>query len=224
MTKYKIRPGDTLGKIAKKFYGDAQRFPLIVAANRIANPDRLAVGQQLIIPDAAVAMSALAPSPADRLAVLTEERLSRVHPGLGSRGRTLVALCAQAGVAVMVTQGLRTWKEQDALYAKGRTAPPIGRKYIVTNAKGGSSWHNFGLAFDIVVLDSIGKANWDTSHPGWARAAKIGKSLGLEWGGDWKSFKDLPHFQSVGELALADARAMFPSGLQSIWDEVNRTA
>jgi len=224
MTKYKIRPGDTLGKIAKKFYGDAQRFPLIVAANRIANPDRLAVGQQLIIPDAAVAMSALAPSPADRLAVLTEERLSRVHPGLGSRGRTLVALCAQAGVAVMVTQGLRTWKEQDALYAKGRTAPPIGRKYIVTNAKGGSSWHNFGLAFDIVVLDSIGKANWDTSHRGWARAAKIGKSLGLEWGGDWKSFKDLPHFQSVGELALADARAMFPSGLQSIWDEVNRTA
>ncbi|HZM69486.1 MAG TPA: M15 family metallopeptidase [Candidatus Cryosericum sp.] len=224
MTKYKIRPGDTLGKIAKKFYGDAQRFPPIVAANRIANPDRLAVGQQLIIPDAAVAMSALAPSPADRLAVLTEERLSRVHPGLGSRGRTLVALCAQAGVAVMLTQGLRTWKEQDALYAKGRTAPPIGRKYIVTNAKGGSSWHNFGLAFDIVVLDSIGKANWDTSHPGWARAAKIGKSLGLEWGGDWKSFKDLPHFQSVGGLALADARAMFPSGLQSIWDEVNRTA
>ena len=237
MTKYKIRPGDTLGKIAKKFYGDAQRFPLIVAANRIANPDRLAVGQQLIIPDAAVAMCALAspivasgpgvsapPSPWDRLAVLTEERLSRVHPGLGSRGRTLVALCAQAGVAVMLTQGLRTWKEQDALYAQGRTAPPIGRKYIVTNAKGGSSWHNFGLAFDIVVLDSIGKANWDTSHPGWARAAKIGKSLGLEWGGDWKSFKDLPHFQSVGELALADARAMFPSGLQSIWDEVNRTA
>src|SRR5262245_49894508 len=172
MTRYKVRSGDTLGRIAKKFYGDAQRFPLIVAANRIPNPDRLTVGQELIIPDAAVAMSALAsplpapgsgaaapPSPADRLTTLTEERLSLVHPGLGSRGRTLMALCAQAGIAILVTQGLRTWKEQDALYAKGRTAPPIGKKYIVTNAKGGSSWHNFGLAFDIVVLDSVGKAD-----------------------------------------------------------------
>ncbi|MGH7232282.1 MAG: LysM peptidoglycan-binding domain-containing protein, partial [Nitrospiraceae bacterium] len=49
---YTVKPGDTLGKIARKFYGDAGRFPLIVAANAIANPDKLTVGQELVIPDA----------------------------------------------------------------------------------------------------------------------------------------------------------------------------
>ena len=43
-SSYKVQKGDTLGTIAKKLYGDAARFPLIVAANHIINPDRLAVG------------------------------------------------------------------------------------------------------------------------------------------------------------------------------------
>jgi peptidoglycan L-alanyl-D-glutamate endopeptidase CwlK len=92
----------------------------------------------------------------------------------------MLDLCAQAGIPLLITQSLRTWEEQDALYAKGRTVAPIGAKYIVTSDKGGQSWHNFGLAFDIVVLDSMGTADWDTSHPGWAKAAEVGKSVGLE--------------------------------------------
>ena len=229
MVTYKVRPGDTLGKIAKKFYQDAGRFPLIVAANTISNPDKLTVGLELVIPNSAVASSALPLSVneaaqsageavANPTARLNEQRLGQLHPILAIRGRCLIELCAQAGIAVLVTQGLRTWKEQDALYAIGRTKPPQGK--IVTKARGGYSYHNFGLAFDIVVLDAVGKADWNTDHPSWKRAAELGKSVGLEWGGDWKTFKDVPHFQYIGELTTAECRELFPSGLQAIWDRV----
>jgi len=90
----------------------------------------------------------------------------------------------------------------------------------VTKARGGQSYHNFGLAFDIVILDSIGKATWDTTHPGWKVSADIGKSLGLEWGGDWTGFKDIPHFQYTGGVSLATCRELFPSGLEGIWRQI----
>jgi LysM repeat protein len=228
MQTYTVKRGDTLGKIARKFYGSAARFPLIVSANRIADPDRLKLGQRLVIPDAEAASTAFPPAiaapsaqpapaaPSDRTRTLNGQRLALVHPRLAQLGLRMIDLCAQAGVAVLITQGLRTWQEQDDLYAQGRSKP--GK--IVTNAKGGQSWHNFGLAFDIVVLDSVGKAEWDTAHPGWKQAAAIGKSLGLEWGGDWKSFKDLPHFQLVNGLTLAKCRELFPQGLEKIWERV----
>ena len=60
MRAYTVKPGDTLGRIARKLYGDASRYPLIVSANRIADPDRLAVGRRLVIPDADVAGRAFA--------------------------------------------------------------------------------------------------------------------------------------------------------------------
>lgn len=152
------------------------------------------------------------------MARLNEQRLAKLHPALAIRARAMLDLCAYEGFAVLITQGLRTWEEQDALYAIGRTNPPDGK--IVTKAKGGQSFHNFGLAFDIVILDSVGKADWDTNHPGWARAAELGKSVGLEWGGDWTSFKDLPHFQLTGGLTTAQCRQLYPQGLQAIWDKV----
>jgi len=224
MQAYTVQPGDTLGKIAKRFYGDPAKYPLIVAANAIANPDELLVGQSLVIPDAAVAAAGVnAAAPPANLGskrALSEQRLAKLHPGLASRGRAMLDACAQSGLAIMVTEGLRTWEEQDALYAKGRTVPPIGKKYWVTKAKGGQSFHNFGLAFDIVVLDAIHKDEWDDSHPGWAAAAQIGKQLGLEWGGDWTGFVDRPHYQWRGKLELDQCRTLYASGLQTVWDRV----
>lgn len=227
--RYTVQPGDTLGTVAKRFYNDASRFPLIVAANRFSDPDKLTVGQEIVIPEAALAavnltppfrssVQAGVPPVANPTARLNEQRLSQLHPILAIRARCMVELCAYAGIAVLVTQGLRTWEEQDALYAKGRTVPPLGK--IVTKAKGGYSYHNFGLAFDIVVLDAVGKADWNTAHPSWQRAAELGKSLGLEWGGDWKTFKDVPHFQYIDGLTTAECRELYPSGLQAIWDQV----
>lgn len=212
-----VRRGDTLGAIARRFYGATSRFSLIVSANRIGNPDRLRVGQKLLIPDLiesdAPAPAPTPPRPADSI---SHRRLADLHPTIANAGRLLLDRCARGGLALLVTQGLRSWEEQDALYAQGRTRP--GK--IVTRARGGQSYHNFGLAFDVVVLDSMGKADWDPAHPGWQRAGAVGKSLGLEWGGDWTR-KDLPHFQYTGGIALERCRALYASGLDAIWEHVH---
>jgi LysM repeat protein len=232
MISYTVRRGDTLGRIARRFYGDAGRYPLIVAANRIPDPDRLVVGRKLVIPDLAVAdgaTAAPAPAPAPRPDLvpprlpqigLSLQRLDRLHPAVRTRGAALLELCSHSGLAILVSQGMRTWEEQDALYAKGRTIPPLGPKYFVTRARGGQSYHNFGLAFDIVVLDAVTKAGWDDDHPGWRMAGALGKSVGLEWGGGWAKLKDLPHYQYTGGLSLPQCRDLYPSGLDELWRRV----
>lgn len=94
----------------------------------------------------------------------------------------------ELGIDLLVTSGMRTFEQQQALYDQGRTKPG----QIVTKAKPGTSFHNYGLAIDIVPL-LAGKPNWKSKD--FARIAEIGKRIGFSWGGDWKSFKDLPHFE-----------------------------
>lgn len=102
------------------------------------------------------------------------------------------------GVRLRFSQGFRTIQEQNELYAQGRTTK--GR--IVTNAKGGDSYHNYGLAFDIVLLyddkgnGSFSRASWDLDK-NFMRVVEYFKSKGWEWGGDFRSFKDYPHFQKT---------------------------
>lgn len=104
------------------------------------------------------------------------------------------ATCAKAGIHLIVTQGLRTIAEQDALYAQGRTKP--GK--IVTQAKGGQSFHNFGVAFDVAGYD--GKAlHYDLD---WAHLGKIAATIGLEHGD--RGYVDLPHFQYRAGHSLED--------------------
>lgn len=91
------------------------------------------------------------------------------------------------------------------LYARGRTTQGT----VVTNAKGGQSYHNYRLAFDVVPLIN-GKPLWSTSindMPIWQRVGAIGKGCGLEWAGDWVSFREYPHFQATGGLSLVDLQA-----------------
>jgi len=101
-------------------------------------------------------------------------------------------------IEILVTSTLQTFEEQAELFAIGRTKP--GKK--VTNATAGESWHNFGLAFDVVPLVN-GKAVWDS--PFWNRIGALGKQVGLVWGGTFQSFKDKPHFEFHPNLTLADA-------------------
>jgi peptidoglycan L-alanyl-D-glutamate endopeptidase CwlK len=86
--------------------------------------------------------------------------------------------------------GTRTDAEQDAEYAKGRTAPGN----IVTQAPGGKSYHNYGLAYDLVRLMPDGKT--PDEHYDMKQIAPVMKEYGLEWGGDWsEKAYDPPHFQ-----------------------------
>lgn len=99
-------------------------------------------------------------------------------------------------VRLRFSQVLRTMEQQQKLYEQGRTT--AGK--IVTNAKAEQSYHNYGLAFDIVLLydDGSGRfsqASWDIERGGdWKRVAEFFKAHGWEWGGDWRS-PDYPHFQ-----------------------------
>lgn len=130
-----------------------------------------------------------------------EKKLVGVHPLVATKARQLIERAYREGINVIITQGLRTIEEQNELYAQGRTKP--GK--IVTNARGGYSYHNFGLAFDFAIMKDDGSVSWNVDDK-WKRVAQIGKSLGLEWGGDWKSFPDYPHFQYTFGLSLADLR------------------
>lgn len=102
---------------------------------------------------------------------------------------------SDAGIKVVMTCGYRSSKEQDLLYAKGRSAPGS----VVTNAKGGYSWHNFGLAADYAFVIN-GKVTW--SGP-WSKFGVIVRSCGLEWGGDFKSICDRPHVQLTSGRTFA---------------------
>lgn len=105
------------------------------------------------------------------------------------------------GTCVRIVQGLRTIAEQDALYAQGRTKPGP----IVTKAKGGSSFHNFGLAIDGVIM--VGKdIVWD--HPLWPEVVAAFKAKGWGWGGDFKSIVDKPHLEKTFGKKPAQLREM----------------
>lgn len=152
----------------------------------------------------------------------TLDRIKLMHPKLRDEvGEIYGDICkVLTGKAYCrFTYTLRTFKEQDELFAKGRTAP--GAR--VTNASGGLSMHNYGLALDIVLIKD-GTALWDVKadldgdgKADWMEIVNIFKQYGWEWGGDWK-FYDAPHFQksfgkSVRELlALHNAKKVDKEG------------
>lgn len=118
------------------------------------------------------------------------------------------------------THSLRTWEQQDALFEQGRTKrfDANGNELkIVTYARGGSSWHNYGLAFDIVLIvnnkDASYKTKIDYDGDGiadWMEVADIFKRYGFEWGGDWKGSKiDTPHFQHKYGLSIEEAKRRY---------------
>jgi len=148
---------------------------------------------------------------------VSEQRLSQVHPLLAEKIRQMAMDLDAQGITIRVTQGLRTWEEQQALYDQGRSAPGN----IVTNAEPGYSWHNFGLAVDVVPLDGSNAPDWNVSHPVWATITKAGQNLGLTSGSAWRSFPDWPHFQLTGNLPISpppSVRAAYiQGGTAAVW-------
>ena len=157
---------------------------------------------------------------------ISEARLASICPELAIRVRKMAEMLAEEKIVIMVTQGLRTWDEQDRLYQQGRTAP--GK--IVTNAPAGSSYHNYGLAVDVCPDDPTlagFQLDWNLNHPAWKRIVSIGESLGLVSGSEWRTFPDWPHFQLTGPFPTSpnhDVKELFRShGMQSVWNIVMGT-
>lgn len=117
--------------------------------------------------------------------------ISLCHPELQKKAEKLVSACRGQGLLIGIGECFRTVAEQDKLYAQGRTTPGN----IVTNAKGSSysSHHQWGTAFDIYRND--GKGAYNDSDGFFSKVGAIGVKIGLEWGGNWTSPVDKPHFQ-----------------------------
>lgn len=131
-----------------------------------------------------------------------------VRPTFISLAQIGNAVAAKEGLHYRMISGTRSYEEQDRLWAKGRSAP--GSK--VTNARGGYSRHNFGIAGDFGVfdanglyLDSTNPVLASTIHKAVADAVKSAK-LPIDWGGDWTSFVDQPHFEYRTGLSTSALR------------------
>ncbi len=133
---------------------------------------------------------------------LKEKAIKRMGTGMKAIVVTkvleIIEQSYKEGIYVLITDGYRSYAEQDALYAQGRTKP--GK--IVTNAKGGQSKHNFGIAVDYCLTNKEGTAAYWTVNSQWKRVASIAKGKGFEWGGDWKGFVDNPHLEYTGEITI----------------------
>lgn len=128
---------------------------------------------------------------------MSSRDLNHLRPDVKEKAEKFLSIAKNMGIDVLVTCTYRSNEEQKVLYAIGRTSP--GRK--VTNALPGESKHNnmeggapASLAFDVVPL-VMGKPMWDASNPVWKVLGGIGKSVGLNWAGDWKRFREYPHFE-----------------------------
>jgi len=123
----------------------------------------------------------------------TDQRIMTLNPKVQPSAFAFInEVEAKLGFRLRVTQALRTIADQNALYAQGRTAP--GNR--VTKARGGQSYHNYGLALDVVEIELNGNVNWRKGDmPFWNSVAAIGISHGFDWGGNFKNGADLPHFE-----------------------------
>ncbi|WP_087974483.1 M15 family metallopeptidase [Oceanobacillus rekensis] len=130
---------------------------------------------------------------------------TELHPIVEERKNILVEQVSDININIVITEEIRTFEEQDQLYEQGRTTDGN----IVTNARGGESYHNYGLAIDYALENEAAKIIWDVQYDGnnngksdWFEVADIAKELGFEWGGDFRNFRDYPHLQMTFDLSL----------------------
>jgi hypothetical protein len=124
------------------------------------------------------------------------DKLRGVHPKLVEIVTGIIRAMHERGYTMTVTDGVRTVAQQQALYAKGRTAPGG----IVTNADGivkksNHQPHSDGLGHAVDMCFVVnGQPSWDASLP-WSLYGQIAKNEGCVWGGDWHSISDRPHIE-----------------------------
>jgi peptidoglycan L-alanyl-D-glutamate endopeptidase CwlK len=106
--------------------------------------------------------------------------------------RDHIAACRDRGIEILVTSTYRDHESQEQLYQIGRVFADTRK--IITNARGGGSWHNYRCAWDVVPLVD-GKCVWRAHDPTWDKVVECGLAVGAEAGAHWKTFPDLPHFQ-----------------------------
>ncbi len=145
------------------------------------------------------------------------ERIQKAHPAVREEleHKIYAEICeALKGRAMCrLAYTLRTWEEQDHLWQQGRTIPGVK----VTDAKAGDSWHNYGLAVDVVLIIDGKVASYDFTKDfdddgmsDWKEIDAIFKKYG--WTGLYRKDGtrwDLPHFQKTFGLTIAEAKSRY---------------
>ncbi|MCC6596891.1 MAG: M15 family metallopeptidase [Rhodanobacteraceae bacterium] len=115
-----------------------------------------------------------------------DSSLDSLTPDTRALAEALLEQATAEGYTLRVVSTRRTCAEQNDLYAQGRTKPGA----VITKARGCVSWHVLGRAFDVAITSPKHATAAD-----WQRVGEIGRALGLRWGGDFKGFPDMPHFE-----------------------------
>lgn len=146
-----------------------------------------------------------------------------LHPELITKIKYTIVVARQDNLPVDIFCGFRPPEEQHEYFLKGRDEKGniIDKRKIITYADAWESWHNYGLAADIVFYIN-GEWNWDLDLY-WNKLGQIGKEAGLTWGGDFTKFKDRPHFQFNIGLTIRQAKEILnEGGHKKVWEEITR--
>ena len=128
-------------------------------------------------------------------------------PAAQIKAREFINATKGQALTYKIISGTRTYAEQDVLFKK---------KPKVTNAKGGESNHNFGIAWDVGIFENGKYYTGDTKKEDRAYVdlgALIMQNVqGLEWGGNWTSFVDKPHYQLPTGKKVSEVRKLLEAG------------
>lgn len=152
--------------------------------------------------------------------------ISLLVPSISNKANAVLDMAEDVGLDLLVYSTLRTMDDQARLYRQGRSLSEIKHKAdqltrlyrrpdlatilmdvgpqegdeIRTKAGPGESMHNYGLAFDAVPIIN-GKPVWGSdaaSMVHWRLYGQLVERAGLEWAGNWKTFREMPHAQQRG--------------------------
>jgi peptidoglycan L-alanyl-D-glutamate endopeptidase CwlK len=162
---------------------------------------------------------------------MASRRLEDLVPEVQEMAKEHILRCADAGIELLIYCTLRDAQEQARLYRQSRDKEQIQKKMDqltakgfpalakilkdvgpqksgpkVTNAGPGESFHQYNRAYDCVPVLQ-GKPIWSAAGEGaafWDKVGKLGKKCGLEWAGEWTTFREFPHFQLTGGKDVSD--------------------
>jgi hypothetical protein len=161
-------------------------------------------------------MAKLPPPPKE---IPVNRSLDVLAPRFRARVHMVVAGMVGLGLDAYVFETLRTNERQSYLYGFGRRYDD-GRGVVTHSVDADESWHHYGLAVDI-ISESKG---WDAPPKFWRVLGETARGSGLHWGGDWKSFQDLPHVQWGSPMRQSPspraARLFAEGGFKAVWKEV----
>jgi peptidoglycan L-alanyl-D-glutamate endopeptidase CwlK len=133
---------------------------------------------------------------------MASRSLEDLVPSVKAKAQLFIQRCAESGIDILIYCTYRSKEEQDELFAQGRTKPGD----VVTNARGGQSFHNYHCAFDFVPLVG-GKPAWKNADL-YLKAGIIAESVGLEWAGRWAGkLRETAHCQFSNGLTLEQLQA-----------------